>query len=198
VRKVRVPLRLATACALAVAPAAAFASPPQPSTASSALWATVDVCNPAGHPRTIGIRGSMPGTGDRAEQMYMQFRVEYRHKGLWSNVGPDAQSGWESVGNASARSRQAGQDFTLAAGASHSYLLRGVVTFEWRLHGRTTFATIRSTTEGHRPGAGADPSGYSAAECPIAEKRRGSLLITPLTPSAASRSITAGSSTVQG
>jgi len=128
----------------------------------------------------------------------MEFRVEYEHRGGWLDVGPQAQTGWEAVGAASSRSRQAGQDFTLAASATHSYLLRGVVTYQWRLHGRVAYTTIRSTSAGHRPGAGADPTGYSAADCRIEAKRRGSFVITPVTPRPASRSSSAASSTVHG
>jgi hypothetical protein len=179
-----------------VAPAVALAAAPLPSTNPSTLWATIDACGPAGRPGMVGIRGSMPGTGNAAEQMYMEFRVEYEHKGGWLNVGPQAQTGWEALGAASSRSRQAGQDFTLAASATHSYLLRGVVTYQWRLHGSAVYTTIRSTSAGHRPGVGADPPGYSAADCRIEAKRRGSLVITPVTPSAANRSSSAASLTV--
>jgi len=126
----------------------------------------------------------------------MDFRVEYERQHRWLDVGPQAQTGWEALGPASARSRQAGQDFTLAASATQSYLLRGVVSFQWRLHGRAVFTTIRSTSAGHRPGAGSQPRGYSAADCRIEAKRRGSLVMTPVTPSPASRSSSAASSTV--
>ena len=194
--RVRTPLRLVVVCALGAAPAVALAAPALPSTSPRTLWATIDACNPAGHPGTVGVRGSMPGTGDAGERMLMEFRLEYEHDGRWRNVGAAAQSGWEAVGFASSRSRQAGQDFTLAASATHSYLLRGVVTFEWTVHGRVAYTTIRSTSAGHRPGAGADPPGYSAAECRIDSKRRGSLVITPLTPSAARRASSSASLTV--
>ena len=128
-RRVRASLRLVTACVLAVAPAAALAAPPpSPPSNPRRLWATIDACHPVGRPGTIGVRGSMPGTGDADEQMYMEFRLEYEHDGRWRNVGPQAQTGWEAVGPASSRSRQAGQDFTLKASAKHGYLLRGVVT----------------------------------------------------------------------
>jgi hypothetical protein len=196
VGRVRVPLRLLTACALAVAPAVALAAAPLPNVNSPKLWATIDACSPAGRPGAVGIRGSLPGTGDAAEQMYMQFRIEYQRAHRWVDVGPQAETGWEALGAASARSREAGQDFTLAASAMHSYLLRGVVTYQWRLHGHVLFTTIRSTSAGHRPGAGADPRGYSAADCRIEAKRRGSLVMTPVTPRPASRSSSAASLTV--
>jgi hypothetical protein len=43
--------------------------------------------------------------------------------------------------------------------------LRGVVTFQWRRHGRVLYSTYRVTTADHISAAGADPSGYSAATC---------------------------------
>ena len=70
---------LAAISALAMISAAtALGAAPKPNTGSASLWATIDVCNSAAHPDTIGIRGSMPGTGDAHELMYMSFRVEYR------------------------------------------------------------------------------------------------------------------------
>jgi hypothetical protein len=195
----RVPIAV---CALAAAalpggPAIA-ASPALPPPASPALWATIDVCDSAARPDTIGVRGSMPGDGDRAESMFMQFRLEYLRQDVWTNVGAGAESGFEPVGSASARSRQAGVDFRVAPRATRHYLLRGVVTYQWRLGDRVVATTLRSTSAGRSAGAGANPPGYSAAVCSIAPKRRGSFVITPVTPSAASRAISRRSSTVQG
>jgi hypothetical protein len=188
---------LALGSALAAGSALASATPPRPRFASPALWATIDVCNTKAHHATIGIRGSMPGTGDAGESMFMQFRVEYLRRRVWTNIGSSGTSFFEEVGDAGAGSRQAGLDFTLASKAGHHYLLRGVVTFQWRLGGHTVAATLRSTTAGHRAGAGADPPGYSASVCSIAAKRRGSFVITPVTPSAARRAIRDASLTVQ-
>ena len=153
--RVRVPLRLVAALRArgraggGARRAAAAARRPNPAT----LWATIDVVQPGRrdprHDRRSAAR--CPGTGDADEQMYMEFRVEYERERPLARRRPAAQTGWEAVGDASARSRQAGQDFTLAASATHSYLLRGVVTFQWRLHGRAVATTIRSTSAGHRP-----------------------------------------------
>jgi len=199
---VRTPGRVA-ACALAagaapLAAALAAAAAPLPPPASPALWATIDVCDSAAHPDTLGIRGSMPGTGDAAETMFMQFRVEYLRRLVWTNIGAGGESAFEAVGNAASRLRQAGADFTVAPRTSVHYLLRGVVTFQWRLNGAVVATTLRSTTAGHAAGAGADPPGYSASVCSIAAKRRGSFVITPVTPSAASRAIVRPLSTVHG
>jgi hypothetical protein len=186
----------AMSAALVISQATALGATSRPNTGSPLLWATIDVCNSAAHPDTIGIRGSMPGTADAHELMYMSFRVEYRSSpGHWRYLGA-GQSGFVLVGNGSSLARQAGQDFEVAPRASGSYVLRGVAVFKWRLHGRTIATAVRATRAGHVAAAGADPPGFSAATCRIQAKRRGSLVITPVTPSAARRAIWAGSSTV--
>src|ERR1019366_1044079 len=102
------------------------------------LWATIDVCNSAAHPNTIGIRGSMPGTADAHELMYMSFRVEYRSSpGHWRYLGGAGQAGFVLVGNGSSLARQAGRDFEVAPRASGSYVLRGGGFFPWGLPGAT-------------------------------------------------------------
>ena len=105
--------------ALVISQASALAAAPRPNTASPLLWATIDVCNSAAHPDTIGIRGSMPGTGDAHELMYMSFRVEYRSSpGHWRSLGGAGQSAFVAVGNGAALARQAGQDFEVVPRAS--------------------------------------------------------------------------------
>jgi hypothetical protein len=189
---------LAAACALGAWHASALgAASALPKPGSNAIWATVDVCDTPAHPHAIGIRGSMPGTGDRHETMFMAFAVEYRDRhGRWQALGGGGSSGFVALGDAASRLRQAGRDFTIATKKAHTYLLRGVVTFEWRLRGRVVASAVRSTTAGHHASAGADPAGYSASVCSIALKRRGSLVITPVTPSAARRASSTASLTV--
>ncbi len=178
------------AMALFVTPLSAGAAkkppkPPVPKLNSSALWATIDVCNTAAHPDTVGIRGSMPGTGDKHEQMYMAFIVEYRTaSGIWHYFKSGGESGYIAVGDASASNRQAGQNFQLDPRFNSTENLRGVVLYQWRLNGHVVTNTARATSAGHDPAAGSDPPGFSAAFCTIQPNKRGSLLITPVTPSA--------------
>jgi hypothetical protein len=191
-RGVRTPHRAAVAvlaAALFVTPLSAVAAkkpskPPAPKLNSGGLWATIDVCNTAAHPDTVGIRGSMPGTGDKHESMYMAFIVEYQSKsGVWQQFKSGGESGYIAVGNASAATRQGGQNFQLKSNSS-AEMLRGVVLYQWRLSGQVVTDTVRATSAGHAPAAGADPPGFSAALCQIQPNSRGSLVITPLTPSA--------------
>jgi hypothetical protein len=159
---------LALACGLIVTQTVALAKTRLPKPSSPLLWATVDVCDTAAHPDTIGIRGSMPGTGDGHQQMYMKFVVEYRSpSGHWLYLGGAGVSKFVAVGAGSSPARQAGQDFAVARSATITHTLRGVIVFEWRLGGHTIAQQVRATRSGHTAAAGADPPGYSTATCTI-------------------------------
>jgi hypothetical protein len=148
--------------------AAAVTRHDTPSLRSPLLWATIDACNPPDQPDTIGVRGSMPGDGSSAQEMYMRFELEYRDpvSGLWTAVADDGDSGFVAVGSARYRFRQAGQSFQFspAAGAS-PYRLRGMVSFRWQ-RGTTVLRTVTLyTSPDHDSGAVADPAGDSSATC---------------------------------
>ena len=137
---------------------------------SPALWATIDVCNPADQPDTVGIRGSMPGDKRARDALFMRFRLQYRLAGApvrWVDLGGGAASGFVNVGSARS-AHQAGWSFQLMPPAGRpATTLRGAVTFQWR-RGSLVLASIsRATTAGHTSLAGADPSNFSAATCSI-------------------------------
>ena len=135
------------------------------------LWATVNVCDTVGHPDGIGIRGSMPGTGDRGDELFMRLQVQYlrRSDATWNGMGRGADSGFLDLGNGAAKVRQAGRTFTLnpPAAGRPAFLLRGLVTFEWRHDGAVVRRARRATTAGHDDAIGADPDGFSSAACSI-------------------------------
>jgi hypothetical protein len=136
---------------------------------SPQLWATIDVCNPSDQPNTVGVRGSMPGDEHSQDQMYMRFRLQYLDSSnqQWVDLPNGAESGYVAVG-AAKTARQSGRSFQLVPVAGKpAVTLRGVVSFQWR-HGSTIEYTVsRPTTAGHDSLAGADPKGFSAAECPL-------------------------------
>jgi hypothetical protein len=137
---------------------------------SRELWATIDICNPAKEPDTVGIRGSMPGDGHAKDAMYMRFQLEYLDpkSKAWSVPAHGADSGFIGVGPAK-MGRQGGSSFQLGAPKIQpGYTMRGVVTFQWRRGGRVVHQAIRTTSAGHPNVARADPPGYSAAQCTIA------------------------------
>ena len=171
---------LVSALAAALVPAPALArstSAKAPSTSPSArallqsheLWATIDVCDPADQPNTVGIRGSMPGDGHARDKMYMSFRLQYLNTATlqWVDLINGATPSFMAVGGGAA-TRQGGSSFQLlpVAGAP-AITLRGVVDYEWQ-RGKTTVQTAtRLTTAGHMGLAGADPANFSASSCLI-------------------------------
>ena len=158
---------------LSLPPAAVGALRRKPVTVqhSRHLWATVNVCDPAGRPaalgdNTIGIRASMPGSADGREIMYMRFRVQF-FKDVdqkWHNVSMGGDSGWQRVGLARYKARQSGRYFRFTP-TGPTLLLRGKVNFEWRLRGNVVRTAAKLTTKGHKSTAGAYPAGFSEATC---------------------------------
>ena len=132
------------------------------------VWATVNVCDTADAPNTVGIRASMPGSRTGAEVRWMRFVVEYHSEAgeRWRRVGAGGDSGWLRVGRGRGP-RQFGRSFRIEPTAE-PVLLRGRVYFQWRTEGGDVLqrATAR-TRRGHRSDAGADPPGYSASTCTI-------------------------------
>ncbi len=159
----------ALALALVVAPAA-VAGEPRTVEDSRHLWATVNVCDTERWPDTIGIRGSMPGSADGRETLWMRFHVQFRSAtdGRWHDVPEGGDSGFVYVGPAGFAARQAGRSFRISPNSGERVLLRGKVTFEWRRGGEVVRRATRLTRRGHRSSAGADPPGYSASTCTIA------------------------------
>jgi hypothetical protein len=135
---------------------------------SSQLWATIDVCNPPDQPDTVGIRGSIPGDGQAGQIMFMRFRLQYMASSKhWVDLTTEAGSGWVAVGRAKA-TRQAGRSFQLVpVPGKPAFMLRGVVSFQWRRGATVVTSVSRPTTSGRQSLAGADPAGFSSATCSI-------------------------------
>jgi hypothetical protein len=135
---------------------------------SRLLWATIDVCNPPDQVDTVGVRGSMPGDHQARDTMYMRFRLQYMSATTktWTDLSK-ASAEFTQVGSGSS-ARQAGRSFQLKPVTGQPpFVLRGVVSFEWR-HGKTVLAQIsRTTSAGRQSLAGSDPAGFSAATCQI-------------------------------
>ena len=166
-------VRWAPAFALALAAVAVFAAvaralPGDVVTVRSAdLWATVNVCDTADSPDTIGIRASMPGSPDGSERMYMRFQVQYYSaaEDRWLRVA-DQGDRFTYLGRGR-KPRQAGRSLRITSDDDAPLTLRGKVFFEWRSGGKVVRKARAYTTKGHRSTAGADPAGYTAATCVI-------------------------------
>ncbi len=164
-RRLFLPLAL-----LLVLPASAQAGAPK--IVKRHLWSTVNICDTKRHPDAIGIRASMPGTGSRRQSMWMRFQVQYRRAsdGRWrflSNDGGD--SGFVRIGrHADFKAREAGYIFRFKPRAGQRYVMRGLVTFQWRR--RATNRVVRKEKELTSPGHNvdiADPKDFSRRQCVI-------------------------------
>lgn len=135
---------------------------------SRELWATIDVCNSAKEPDTVGIRGAMPGDGHARDAMFMRMQLQYREAdgGVWSDLH-SGDSGYIGIGD-SKIARQGGWSVQLTPSKSRpAYTMRGVVTFQWRRGSRVVHQATRTTSAGHTNVVRADPPGYSAATCTL-------------------------------
>lgn len=158
---------LAAACLLALFAPAAQARHVK------GLWATVNVCDTASSPDRMGVRARMPGDGTR-ERMYMRFTAQYRAGRTWKMVSGRGRSRWLYAGSALFENQELGYTFRFdAPKPGKSYLMRGLVQFQWRDSRRPgeprTVVVRRShshTAGGHRTKP-AEPPGFSAATCRI-------------------------------
>ncbi|MEA2481585.1 MAG: hypothetical protein QOJ07_3507 [Thermoleophilaceae bacterium] len=153
-----------------LAPASAGARP------ADHLWATVNVCDTAKAPDTLGVRGRMPGNGSH-QRMFMRFRAQF-YSGSefrWKYVTKGGTSPWIEVGSARFAFKETGYEFSFdAPAAGTTFMLRGVAEFQWRAkhnHGGKVVTTVarhtrKFTEAGHRT-RDADPKGFSAARCEL-------------------------------
>jgi hypothetical protein len=153
--------------ATAGAPTAKTQTSKQALLQSRQLWATIDVCNAPDQPSRVGVRGSMPGDGQARDTMYMRFRLQYLSSTTKQWVDLTTEASYVAVGRGKS-TRQGGNTFQLIPVPGRpAFILRGVVSFQWR-RGATIVATAaRGTTAGRHSLAGADPAGFSAATCAI-------------------------------
>jgi hypothetical protein len=146
------------------------------------LWATVNICDTARDPDSMGIRASMPGNGTD-QRMWMRFRAEYwsRARQAWTAVSGSGTSPWVYAGPADLSRRQAGWTFAFSAPPDGvTFTMRAQVEFEWRARPagkvrrarrrerrKVVRSVVRTTETGIRGVQGGDPAGTSKAACLI-------------------------------
>jgi hypothetical protein len=110
------------------------------------LWATVNICN--GSQRTIGVRAQMPSLGFTT-RMYLTIEVEafFTDTGTWQPSPGGNRS--LSLGRATHTTLQNGFTFAIDPAAT-AFLLRGLVTYQWKLHGKVIGQATKVTTSGHK------------------------------------------------
>jgi hypothetical protein len=127
---------------------------------SSALWATVNICNTRRYPGRLGIRGQMPSLGFAAS-LSMDIQVEYLNAanrrfrpvpGANRAIGFTATTGLNQEG--------ANWRFT-----PHTGTLSATITFTWTLARKVLARATRAATAGHPDADFGDPAHFSAAQC---------------------------------
>ena len=158
--------RLITALALCL-----VAVPAAPAQGATRLWATVNVCDTAASPDTVGIRASMPGNGTR-QRLYMRFAAQWFDRDRDRFVSSGSRSRWIHVGSARYRSTQAGYSFKFdPPPAGEEFVFRGKVSFQWRARRKGKLVVVkrrtRITRKGIRGVEKGDPPGHSRALCVV-------------------------------
>jgi hypothetical protein len=127
------------------------------------LWATVNICNTGRYPNVIGIRAQMPGLGF-ASQLDMAISVDYWSRSAKTFEPLLAATRSIVIGQMQSGVHQAGYTFRFSP---HTGLLRGSVTFEWRLKHAVLARVTHKTSRGHADADFGDPRGHSAGTCVI-------------------------------
>lgn len=136
------------------------------------LWATINVCDSASTPNRVGVRAQMPGDGTR-ERMYMRFTAQFLSGQTWKQVSGQGMSRWVYAGSALFKNQESGWTFSFQKpAAGSSYTVRGLVDFQWRKRRGGRWVVVRraraASTAGHSS-ATAEPTGFSAAHCTLAQ-----------------------------
>jgi len=131
----------------------------------NALWATVNVCHAKKGQRAMGVRGHMP-VDDKNQREYMRFYAQYKHDGAWHFLTKGGDSGWRSAYTGPFTSQEFGWTFNFdTPPPGKSFLMRGLVKFRWKLHGKIVRSAKRYTSGGHPTGSSPHP--HSSANCRI-------------------------------
>ena len=145
-------------------------------------WATVNICDTAKAPDSMGVRASMPGNGS-GQRMWVRFTAEYwsRSRQAWTAVSGTGVSPWVYAGTAQFARRQAGWTFAFSRPPKGvTFTMRAQVEFEWRARAipaagrgfkrgraKVVRSLIMTTATGIRGVEGGDPAGTSKAACLI-------------------------------
>ncbi len=140
------PMRLAPALAaalavLALAAGAAFAQ------SATAPWATINSCDPAASPGSVGVRASVPNRRNAAQWIRIRIQFFDGRRNKWSVVRSGGDGGFKKLSNGGGRFF-GGTTFTFTPPqAGRRIKLRGLVDVEWR-RGRRVLSRARITTQG--------------------------------------------------
>jgi hypothetical protein len=109
----------------------------------------------------------MPGSSNGKQQRSVRFIVQYLTRdNRWQAVAAGVDPNYVVAGTGR-KPVELGRSFRIDPMPGEHVKLRGRVIFKWRARGSIVRTTAVLTTKGHRSSAGADPPGFSAADCTI-------------------------------
>ena len=118
-------------------------------------WATINACDPADDPGSVGVRVSVPNRKDAAQWVRVRIQFFDGTLGSWRVVRSGGDGGFTKLSDGGGRVF-GGTTFTFTPPAAGRQLkLRGLVDVQWRA-GRRVVSRSQITTRGnHR--SGVDP-----------------------------------------
>ena len=135
---------------------------------SSELWATVNECMSEvatgnGPTDYVGVRGQMPSLGVAAT-LLMDISVSYWNGSAFVPVPTASHS--LSLGKGTHGLHQGGVNFPLSPPtAGTTFLVRGTITFEWKIGSKVVGKVTRNTGHGYTNVGFANPPGLSEGTC---------------------------------
>lgn len=152
---------IATPVALAGSSATSASSGAAAAVRLSHLWATINVCGPAGHPHLLGVRAQMPALSNPAH-VSINIQVDYWNGAKQAFVPDPGVDFTAHLGVLKYGTEQGGALWRFKAATPN---LRATVTFFWRRNGRQVATAMRHTSAGHHDADQAQPPGFSTGFC---------------------------------
>jgi hypothetical protein len=158
--------RRRAAALLAVASAAAAAAPRAQAQVRPLPWATINACDPAAAPGSVGVRVSVPNRRDAAQWLRIRIQFFDTTRGTWRVVRRGGEGGFTKLSDGGGRVF-GGTTFTFTPPPAGGRLkLRGLVDIEWR-RGRGVLSHVQLTTHGGHANVRDPLLQVSAATCEI-------------------------------
>jgi hypothetical protein len=118
-------------------------------------WATINACDPASSPGSVGVRVSVPNRRNAAQWVRVRIQFFDGTRGAWRIVRSGGDGGFAKLSDGGGRVF-GGTTFTFTPPQEGNQLkLRGLVDVEWR-RGRRVVSAVQITTHGNHA-SGVDP-----------------------------------------
>jgi hypothetical protein len=133
---------------------------------SSALWATINICNSRTHRDEIGVRGQMPSLGfSSTMSMTVTLNAWSSTDKKFEPIDSNNAVAQVNLGSSARGLEQGGTVYPFQKGETG--LWNATIVFTWTRQGKVIGRTHRRTTAGHPTADYGSPPHYSAKQCSI-------------------------------